>query len=353
MPKRGESKARPFIGDVNDEQGMGWRMLQYLEWMKVHNYSTETIGKQQTGLRRFVGWCWERELSRPETITRPILERYQRHLYQSRTKNDRPLSFATQHTLLIPVRGMFAWLTKQNYLVANPAADLDLPRREQRLPKAVLTASEAEAVINQTESHSEMGIRDRAILETLYSTGMRRAELVALKIADLDSERGTILINQGKGKKDRIIPIGDRAIAWIEKYLLEVRPELVAMSGVDDRRIFLTRNGESLTLSLVSRMVKGYVDAAQIGKSGGCHLFRHTCATLMLENGADIRYIQQLLGHADLSTTEIYTRISIRTLKAIHTATHPARLERTQPAEAPAVPQLNVAANISDPSDRR
>jgi integrase/recombinase XerD len=195
-----------------------------------------------------------------------------------------------------------------------------------------------------------MGVRDRAILETLYSTGIRRAELVALKVTDLDTERGTLRIEQGKGKKDRMVPIGDRAIAWIEKYLCEVRPELVAMAGVDDRTLFLTRNGESLTGSTVSRMVKGYVDVAQIGKSGGCHLFRHTCATLMLENGADIRYIQQLLGHKELSTTEIYTRVSIKALKAIHTATHPARMERegAEKLEPPfATPPLNVPANSS------
>lgn len=348
MPKRGERKERPFIGDARDRQGLGWRMLQYLEWMKVHNYSAETIRKQQTGLRRFVGWCWEREISRPEDITRPILERYQRNLYQYRTKDDLPLSFNTQNMLLITLRGLFAWLTKQNYLLANPAADLDLPRVEQRLPKAVLTAAEADQVINQTESHSEMGIRDRAILETFYSTAMRRGELARLKVADLDMERGTILIHQGKGKKDRMIPIGERAMAWIEKYLWEVRPSLARMAAADDGTLFLTRNGESLTLSLLSRMVTGYVVAAQIGKSGGCHMFRHTCATLMLENGADIRYIQQLLGHADLSTTEIYTRVSIRALKAIHTATHPARLERTEVSRPDATPPLNVPVNRSD-----
>lgn len=350
MPRRGERKAQAFIGDVNDEQSLGWRMVQYLEWMRVHNYSSETIRKQQNGLRRFVGWCWERGLTRPAEITRPILERYQKSIYHYRTKDDLPLAFNTQHMLLITVRGLFAWLTKQNYLPANPAADLELPRMEQQLPKAVLTASEVETVLNQTESHTEMGVRDRAILETLYSTGMRRGELIALKVTDLDSSRGTILIRQGKGKKDRMVPIGERAVAWIEKYLWEVRPDLVRMSGRDDGTMFLTRNGESLTMSLVSRMVKGYIDAAQLGKTGGCHLFRHTCATLMLENGADIRYIQQLLGHKELTTTEIYTRVSIRALKAVHTATHPARLERNEEAERVGTPLLNIAVKPTDRS---
>ena len=134
------------------------------------------------------------------------------------------------------------------------------------------------------------------------------------------------MIRQGKGKKDRMIPIGDRAIAWCEKYVREVRPGLVVPP--DKGTLFLTYTGDSFTPNRLSQRVRDYVTAADIGKKGSCHLFRHTAATLMLEGGADIRFIQQLLGHADLSTTQIYTQVSIRQLKQIHEATHPARLNR-------------------------
>lgn len=341
MPRRGECKRRPFIGDVHDAQGMGWLLLEYLDWMRVRHYSEQTIAKQRLGLELFVRWCWERELSRPQAVTRRVLERYQRYLFDHRTKDDQPLAWSTQHTYLIPVRGFFAWLTRQNHLEANPAFDLQMPRLERRLPKAILTAQEADAILNQTEAHTEMGLRDRAILETLYSTAMRRAELAALRVEDLDVERGTVTIRQGKGRKDRVVPIGARALAWIGRYLAEVRPELV--TPPDDGTLFVTRLGQSLTLSLLTRLVKGYVEAAHLGKTGACHLFRHTCATLMLENGADIRYIQQLLGHANLETTELYTQVSIRALKAVHTATHPARLERAAPAPPAVIPTLNLS----------
>lgn len=330
MNRRKERRKKLIVATVGNGGSINSRMAQYLEWMRERNYSAETVRKQEVRLARFMQWCEEREYQEPAEITKRILERYQTYLYHYRTEKERPLSFTTQQGMISPVRGFFTWMTKQNYLGANPAADLELPRKIQRLPKAVMNIAEVEEVLNQAASHSEIGIRDRAIMETLYSTGMRRGELVKIKLVDLDVERGTIIIRQGKGKKDRMIPIGERAVMWIEKYIWEVRPNFRRISReADDGTIFLTRQGESLTSDLLSKIVTGYVKAANIGKEGSCHMFRHTCATLMLEGGADIRYIQQLLGHVELSTTEIYTRVSIRALKAVHTATHPAKSKRT------------------------
>jgi len=130
-----------------------------------------------------------------------------------------------------------------------------------------------------------------------------------------------VMVRQGKGRKDRMIPIGERALAWLDRYLVEVRPHLVVEP--DDGVLFLTNEGTPFTPSRMTQLVRGYVLSAELGKSGSCHLFRHTMATLMLEGGADIRFIQQMLGHAKLETTQIYTQVSIRQLKTIHAATHP------------------------------
>jgi integrase/recombinase XerD len=146
---------------------------------------------------------------------------------------------------------------------------------------------------------------------------------VNLKLYDIDADRGTVMIRQGKGKKDRHIPIGERALAWIAKYIREARPELLA--GSDDHTVFLDHNtGGPFDRLYLTTLVRSYVRKSEIGKSGGCHLFRHTVATLMLENGADIRVIQEMLGHAKLTTTELYTRVSINLLKQVYSATHPA-----------------------------
>jgi integrase/recombinase XerD len=225
----------------------------------------------------------------------------------------------------VPVRAFFAWLCRQNHLLANPAADLELPRAEKRLPRHVLTASEAERVLARPDVAAPIGLRDRAILETLYSTGMRRMELAHLKLFDFDAERGTLFVRQGKGKKDRMIPIGARAIGWVRRYLDDARPSLVTTP--DDGTLFLSNLGQAFEVNRLTEIVRDYVAAAEIGKTGACHLFRHTCATLMLENGADIRFIQQLLGHEKLETTQIYAQVSIRMLKEVHTRTHPATLD--------------------------
>ncbi len=331
MPRKGTILPKPVIGDPNDPDGMVAYLCRYIEWLQIQNYSPQTIKGRDHYLSVFIVWCDERSLKRPNEITKPILERYQRHLYLHRKKDGEPLSFRSQHTHLVPIRAWFKWLTRQNHILYNPASELDLPRLEKRLPKHVLTQTEAETVLNQADTTEPLGIRDRAMLETLYSTGMRRMELIGLKLYDIDVDRGTVMIRQGKGKKDRMIPIGDRALAWIDKYLTEVRPELVA--GVDEGVLYLTNLSEPFTPNRLTQLVRNYVQSAEIGKTGACHLFRHTMATLMLEHGADIRFIQEMLGHADVSTTQIYTQVSIRQLKEIHTATHPARLEKQKDKE--------------------
>ncbi len=308
----------------SDPQGLAAYVMRYLDWLKVHNYAVPTVQNRQSYLGVFVAWCAERGLGNPKEITKPILERYQRSLYIHRKGNGDPLTFRAQHARLVPVRAFFKWLARQNHLLYNPASELELPRLEHRLPKHVLTITEAEQVMAQPDTSEEMGLRDRAMLETFYSTGMRRSELMGLAVFDLDRERGTVMIRQGKGKKDRMIPIGERALRWIDRYQTQVRPELVI--GRSNATLFLTQAGEAFTPDRLTQLVREYVEAANTGKHGSCHLLRHTMATLMLENGADIRYIQAMLGHAELSTTQIYTQVSIRKLKEIHSATHPAKV---------------------------
>ncbi len=307
-------------------------LAEHLTALRVKDYSEHTVRNRDMNVRYFLAWCAERGLSEPTEITRPVLERYQRHLFHYRKRDGDPLTFRSQHARLVALRNWFRWMTRQNRILHNPASEIELPRLGHRLPKHVLTASEAEQVMMQPNLADPIGLRDRAILEVFYSTGMRRMELIHLKLYDLDFERGTILIRQGKGKKDRYVPIGERAIAWVQKYIREARPQLAIEP--DAGTLFLASTGEAISRDHLTMMVRAYVLRAKIGKTGACHLFRHTMATLMLEGGADIRFIQQMLGHAELSTTEIYTHVSIRMLKQVHSATHPAALldhEHAQP----------------------
>ena len=333
MPRKGDKLPPKQVGNPGDPQGMAVMLDKFLEWMRVTNYSTQTVDNRKLYLSYFIIWAEERGLTRPNEITKPILERYQRFLYHYRKADGNPLSFRSQSSRLVPVRAWFKWLTKNNHILYNPASELELPRLERRLPKHVLTIREAETVMAVPNVTDSLGLRDRAILETLYSTGIRRMEVVGLKLYDMDVDRGTLMVRQGKGKKDRMVPIGGRAISWINRYITEVRPRLIV--DPNDVTLFLTHLGEAFTTNRLTQMVREYVDAADIGKRGSCHLFRHTMATLMLENGADVRFIQAMLGHAKLETTQIYTQVSIRKLKEIHEATHPAKDKRSEPEDAP------------------
>ena len=177
-------------------------------------------------------------------------------------------------------------------------------------------------MLRQPNVETRTGVRDRAILEMFYSTGMRRTELLQLRLYDVDKKYGLVTIREGKGRRDRVVPVGERALFWFDEYVTRGRQKKVAEPY--DSVVFLTAAGRPFTPNHLSWLARRYVIAAQIGKSGACHIFRHTMATLMLEGGADIRYIQAMLGHVRLDTTKIYTHVSIRMLKQIHTTTHPA-----------------------------
>jgi integrase/recombinase XerD len=306
---------------------LGRLLGEHLEWLLVKNYSEDTADHARYSIGDFVRWAEQRAIEHPMEVTRPILESYQRYLYYYRQKNGQPLTFRTQHSRLTPVCRWFRWLVRNNHILYNPASDLDLPRMEKRIPRTIFSVEETERIMLVPELHTPVGLRDRALLETFYSTGIRRKELMRLKLYDLDRERATLMIRQGKGKKDRMIPIGERALAWLEKYLREARPQLAIEP--DDATLFLTQYGEPFHPDALSNLARNLIAQANLGKSGSCHTFRHTMATLMLEGGANLRYIQQMLGHTDLSSTEIYTHVAIRKLQQIHAATHPgATLER-------------------------
>lgn len=302
----------------------------YLEQLTVRHFAKQSIEYKRMALNRFIEWLQERGVQTLTDVTRPMLQRYQRHLYYSTTRGGRALSAAGQANRLAAVRGLFKYLTQQNFILYNPASELELPKPSKSLPKDVLSAEEAERVLSQPDIETPLGLRDRAILEVLYSTGIRRAELINLEQSDLNLGQQVLAVRQGKGRKDRFVPIGERALVWTQKYLSDIRPQLETS---DLRTLFLDAAGRKMDPHQLSRAVQRYVQQSGVNKKGRCHLFRHTMATLMLENGADIRFIQDILGHTQLSTTEIYTRVSIHKLKEVHRLTHPARLQREDRAD--------------------
>ncbi|PPU92370.1 hypothetical protein XhyaCFBP1156_21065 [Xanthomonas hyacinthi] len=272
-------------------------------------------------LAHFHHWAHERGIERPTEVTHAHVERFQRHLFRYRKVNGQPIAINGQRVALFTLEMFFRWLVRQKVIASNPASDLDLPRRTDDL-REPLTLDEMETVLALPDLATPEGVRDRACLELFYATGIRRTELTNLATTDVDHSRGTLPVRLGKGKKDRFVPVGERALAWIDKYEREARP--VLLHDPRERRLFLNQYGQPLSPDGLSWRVRDYFTRAGIEKRGACHLFRHTMATAMLDNGADIRHVQEILGHGQITSTQRYTHVSIARLQAVHAATHPA-----------------------------
>jgi integrase/recombinase XerD len=301
---------------------------QFIHHLQVKNYAASTIKLRREYLGRFTRWCQDRDIQEASEVTRLVLQSYQRYLFHYRARRTgKPLKFSTQISLLVPIRAWFRYLLRENVIDTNPASDLDLPREPHRLPGHVLTPDQVETILNQPNIDTPLGLRNRAMLEVFYSTAMRRSELIHLSVYDVDRERHVIHIRQGKGAKDRNVPVGKRAMKWLTKYQAEIRPSLAERTQTST--LFISNHGRAFSPSNLSILVREYIQSAGItNPKGSCHLFRHAAATQMLENGADIRVLQQLLGHAEITTTQIYTAVSIQHLKEVHRRTHPADLPR-------------------------
>ena len=323
--KRGgqNSPAEDFIRDDNS---LATHVDAYLDYMRMLNRTPKAVRSQWNALKYFLRWAHDRDLIYPTQMAFPELERYQRYLWRYRKANDKPLSVSSQRSRIGAVKSFFSWLCREHIVAANPASDIELPRGEKRLPGEALSVAQVEAVLAMPNIADPLGIRDRAMLELFYTTGIRRVEMARLHLASLNREK-RILWVWGKGNKDRVVPVGTRALTWCEKYIDDVRPTLLV--DPSEPALFITGYGEAFNEDVLGRKVRDYILASDPERtSGGCHLLRHTCATHMLEGGADIRFIQQLLGHERLETTAIYTHVSIEKLKSVHAKSHPAETRK-------------------------
>lgn len=310
------------------EAGVLPTWLAYLhahaEWLRMMAYAEATVTTGHGLLVDFVRWCELRAIEGPQQLTLKVLEQYQRSLFLYRKANGEPLSTSGQVLRLQTLKRFGRWLAREGYLPFNPASELEMPRQAQRVPRTILSVAEIGAMLAQADITTPTGMRDRAIVEVFYSTGLRRSEMARLRTHDIDYARRLVLVREGKGRRDRMVPIGKRALQWLDRYVLEAREELTTGGH---QSMWVTDFGEPMDVSYLAHIVKRMMEGADIKKAGSCHLLRHAMATHMLDNGADTRFIQAMLGHTSLSSTQIYTMVSVEKLKRIHAVTHPARAD--------------------------
>ena len=278
------------------------KYLTYLEIEK--NYSPHTLLNYKIDLVEFFQFLGPKELEKVDYL---FLRRYLASLKERKLK---PRSMARKISSL---RSFYKFLNREGYLKDNPAALLMTPKLDKPLPK-FLSVDEMKVFIESPQTDTEAGLRDRAILETLYSTGIRVSELVGLNVDTMDLI-GSIAKVAGKGKKERLVPVGNKATQAIRNYLNKRRGQAQAL--------FLNKNGKRLTVRGVYNITDKYIKQVSATKNISPHVLRHSFATHMLDRGADLRSVQELLGHVSLSTTQIYTHVSTERLKKVYDKAHP------------------------------
>jgi integrase/recombinase XerD len=306
-------------------------LRRYRDHLSVR-YSERTAPEYLAHVQAFLAWVEAKGLTLGG-LTRRDLATYQSELFAMRRSDGRPYSAGFQMNRFTAIKSFFRFLMRQLLILSDPTTGLERPRMEQQLPRTILTPGDVRKIVEAPGGRTAVELRDRAILETLYATGIRAAELLSLSPYDIDTEEGMLRVVRGKGGKDRYVPLTRAAAEAITAYLAKGRAKLLEVQRGSRggglyppkaaRRLFVAARGGVLHRATLDLIVHHWAKEAGIAKRVTPHVFRHSIATHLLKRGADIRHIQALLGHASLSTTERYTRVEISDLQAVVKRAHP------------------------------
>ncbi len=279
-------------------------------WLE-EGLAKNTLAGYRRDLAKLAAWLARRDLSLLDASHADLLAFLAEHAPR--------LKASSTGRLLSSMRRFYQYALRQGRLAADPSLQIERPRFARPLPKT-LTEAQVEALIAAPDTRTPIGLRDRAMLETLYATGLRVSELVNLKLSELSLDMGVVRV-MGKGSKERLVPLGEEALDWLRRYLTDAR--LVLLGTRQAETVFVTRRGGAMTRQMFWHLIKRHARSAGIAKALSPHTLRHAFATHLLNHGADLRVVQMLLGHADISTTQIYTHVARERLKQLHARHHP------------------------------
>jgi integrase/recombinase XerD len=293
----------------------------FIEHAQGLGRSWKTVEGYQASLGLFRRYLDERGAHDLAALTPQVMAGFQAWLYQARSRYRRPYTLESQINILNSVQVFGHFLAVTGRMLHDPAEAIQLPRRAKRLPGIFLSTVEMKKLLRQPDTGTVLGFRDRTMYEVLYATGLRVRELTGMRVQDLNLFQSAIFIQQSKHSKDRYVPFGAAAGRYLAEYLDHVRPHMVRLEG--EELVFLGRCGDRLDVGGVEQKLRIYAGRAGIKKHLTIHVFRHTLATEMLRHGADLRQIQEMLGHKNLKTTQIYTHIVKGELKRVQAHCHP------------------------------
>ena len=290
-------------------------LKEYLNVLRLEkNLSVNTISSYRNDINSLINFLDSLKINDPSLVDNKLLNSFFINLQELGLSNTSAARYYSS------IKGFFSYLFSNKYIKANPVEKVMPPKLSKNLP-SVLSLGEIDSILLKPDVENKLGLRDRGILEVLYACGLRVSELIGLKISDLFFDEEIIRVF-GKGSKERLVPIGSSAIKWTKEYLTKSRP-LLAKKAKSENVVFLNNRGTKLSRMGVWKIVDHYVKEAGIQKEVHPHTFRHSFATHLLEGGADLRAVQEMLGHADISTTQIYTHIDRDYIKQVHKQFHP------------------------------
>jgi integrase/recombinase XerD len=299
------------------------KLHQFAEKLDLLGYSKRVQKDYPESVQLFFKYLQNNEgVKSVDEVTEAHVTAYHTYLQYNKLKKGSYLSSSAVRMRLGTVKTFFKVMRDEKLLEQDLAECIVLPKRNAPLPKHIPSESEMKALLDSINPRDPLTLRDRTILELLYATGIRNQEARSLTVDELNLSEKTLLIH-GKGSKDRVVPIGDWVVPYVYEYLEVARPKLMNISSKPTQLVFLSKNGRMITKANLGDLIKKYAKRAGIKTHTTPHSLRHACATHLLKNGADIRYVQELLGHADLSSTQIYTKLDITFLKQAHRKYHP------------------------------
>lgn len=293
-------------------------LFQFTEHLKTLGRTAATVEAYTSHTRLFLAGV-AKDI---KTVTRSDLETYIAGLFAHRTKDGKAYATATVIIKVRSLKRFFEFLEVRNVIFINPMEFIQEPRKERHLPRNILTSEEVQKILDQPNLGVMAGIRDRTVLELFYSTGIRLNELCKLTIYDADLQGGMLRVNCGKGRKDRVVPLGKHAIRYLREYITKVRPHCTKKNR-QCRTLIVDRYGKPISGQVVTILIRTHAKAAGIEKKVTAHTFRHTFVSHLVKNGANIVAVQKMLGHADLGTTQGYISALGLDVKKAHTKSHP------------------------------
>jgi len=317
LPRPATEKPKGELRDLKE---------RYLGWLIATGYAEPTIKNSHADLEWLLFYLDMQAVSRVADITPELLEAYSLWLRDKSNSyhESRMICLASVVHRLTTLKGFCRWLQKEMVVLQDPTEDIEFPSMPARLPRVILTQEEARKMLNAPDLRSPVGYRDKALLELLYATGVRTNELLTLRVSDLDYKARTAFVRKGKGNKDRLIVVPSEALGYAREYAEKVRPRFAKrMKNGDDGTLFLNYTGAKVEINALCHILSKNAKLAALDKHVTALTFRHSIASHLLENGMDIRFIQEMLGHEKMSTTQVYTKVTLSGLMKHYNKHHP------------------------------